>query len=187
MKICVDPGHGMSNRQMGVYDPGATHVESGFRFEEATLTLRYGLALKDVLRARQIACFMTRDDDQDHAPVGKRAGMAKAAECDILVSLHVNDFDDDSANGLEVLYGDAQFAPFAVAAQEALIAVTGMRDRDVSQRKDLAVLKFQGPAILVELGFIANDADRNKILGADMRDAICRTIADVLEEQFGEA
>src|SRR5262249_43636931 len=106
MKICIDPGHGMSNRQMGIFDPGATHVENGFLFKEAAITLRYGLTLKDVLRGQNIDVFMTRDDDTDHAPVGQRARMAKDAGCDALISLHLNDVDDDSANGLEVLYRD---------------------------------------------------------------------------------
>lgn len=185
MKVCIDPGHGMSNRQMGIYDPGATHVENGFRFEEATLALRYGLALKDALRTRHIDCFMTRDDNQDHTPVSRRTTMAKAAGCDVLVSLHFNDHDDDQANGLEVLYGNADYRKFADAMQAALQEVTKMKDRQAKQRKDLAVLRFQGPALLLELGFIANDSDRNKILSADVREAVCRRIADVLEEQAG--
>jgi N-acetylmuramoyl-L-alanine amidase len=42
MKICVDPGHGMSNRAPGVFDPGATHTENGFQFREADIALSYG-------------------------------------------------------------------------------------------------------------------------------------------------
>lgn len=68
MKICIDPGHGMSNRQWGIYDPGATHVENGFQFQEAAMALRYGLALRDILRERGVDTFMTRDDDTDHSP-----------------------------------------------------------------------------------------------------------------------
>jgi N-acetylmuramoyl-L-alanine amidase len=181
MKICIDPGHGMSNRQMGIYDPGATHVENGFKFEEAALTLRYGLALKDVLRTRQIDCFLTRDDERDHTPVGMRARMAQKAGCDVLVSLHVNDFDDDTAHGMEVLYGRQRDKPLAQAMQEALLEVSGMRDRRIKLRNDLAVLKFDGSAVLIELGFIANDGDRSRILSAQMREAICRRAADVLQ------
>lgn len=185
MKICIDPGHGMSNRQPGVFDPGAMHIENGFPFKEAAIVLRYGLALKDVLRARQIEVFMTRDDDSDHAPVGRRAGMAKAAGCGALVSLHLNDFDDDSANGLELLYGSPASAALAAALQTELLAVTGLRDRGTKLRTDLAVLKFDGPAVLIELGFIANDRDRATILAADTRDAVTRAIAKVLLERLG--
>lgn len=187
MKVCVDPGHGMSNRQTGVFDPGATHVENGFRFREADIVLRYGLALKDVFRAAGVDVFMTRDDDADHAPVGRRAAMAKQAGCDSLISLHVNDVDDDSAHGLEVLYRDPAVRPQAQRLQDALVAATGLRDRGVRQRTDLAVLKFAGPAVLVELGFIANDCDRAKLLDAQVRETIVRTIARVVHEIAAEA
>lgn len=179
MKVCVDPGHGMSNRQTGIFDPGAVHVENGFQFQEAAIALRYALSLKDVLREHQVAVFMTRDDDTDHAPVSKRARMANDAGCELLVSLHLNDFESDEANGLEVLFGSEQSKPLAARLQEALLSVTGMRDRKIKPRPDLAVLKFEGPAVLIELGFIANDGDRGKLLSSQMRDAIVRTIARV--------
>jgi N-acetylmuramoyl-L-alanine amidase len=184
MKICIDPGHGMSNRQSGIFDPGATHIENGFQFQEAAIVLRYGLALKDVFRAAQTEVFMTRDDATDHAPVGKRAGMAKAAGCSALVSLHMNDFDDDSANGIELLYGSPDSERLAATLQAELLTVTGLRDRKIKRRSDLAVLKFDGPAVLVELGFIANDKDRAKLLAADTRDAVTRAIARVVLAQL---
>ncbi len=110
MKVCIDPGHGMSNRQMGIFDPGATHVENGFLFQEADIVLRYGLALKDVFRANQIDVFMTRDDATDHTPLRSRAKMAEDAGCKVLISLHINDDDDDTIHGLEVLYELATFS-----------------------------------------------------------------------------
>jgi N-acetylmuramoyl-L-alanine amidase len=185
MKICVDPGHGMSNRQIGIFDPGATHVENGFLFREADIALGYALALKDVFRALGVDVFMTRDDATDHAPVGKRAAMAKNAGCDALISLHLNDFDDDRANGLEVLFRDADDEALAQELQAALVKLTKMKDRKIKQRTDLAVLKFQGVAVLVELGFIANDADRAKLLDAQIREAVVHKIAEVTIEHMG--
>ncbi|MBU1568409.1 MAG: N-acetylmuramoyl-L-alanine amidase [Proteobacteria bacterium] len=184
MKSCIDPGHGMSNRKLGIYDPGATHFENGFEYQEASIALRYGLALKDVLRAQQLDVFMTRDDETDHTPVGRRASMAKAAGCDVLISLHLNDFDDDTANGLEVLYGNPGSKALAQKLQDALVDVTKIRNRKIKMRTDLAVLKFEGTAVLVELGFIANDQDREKLLNAQIRDAVVHTIAKIVNPEF---
>ncbi len=187
MKVCIDPGHGMSNRQMGIFDPGATHTENGFLFREADLTLRYGLTLKDVFRSQQIEVFMTRDDSTDHAPVGSRSVMAKNAGCDLFISLHLNDFDDDSANGVEVLFRDNNDKALAQKIQDALVKTTEMRDRKIKQRNDLAVLKFDGTAVLIELGFIANDDDRTKLLDAQVRDAITRAIVATTIQHFRSA
>jgi len=185
MKVCIDPGHGMSNRQVGVFDPGATHVENGFMFKEADFVLRYGLALKDVFRASGVDVFMTRDDSTDHAPVGKRASSAKTAGCDVLVSLHMNDAEVDQANGLEVLYRGEDDKSLAESLVEALVKVTSLRNRGIKQRLDLAVLKFDGVAVLVELGFIGNDGDRERLLQPYTRDAVTKTIASVVTAHLG--
>lgn len=180
MKICVDPGHGMSNRRFGVFDSGCTHTESGFLFRESDIVLKYGLTLKDVLRARGAEVFMTRDDDTDHAPVGQRATNAKRANCDRFVSIHVNDADSDNANGFEVLYGDSRHKQLAQTMQDAVLEVMKLRDRNIKERTDLAVLKFRGPAVLIELGFIAHDEDRDTILNPQIREDVCKAIADVM-------
>jgi N-acetylmuramoyl-L-alanine amidase len=147
--------------------------------------LKYGLALKDVFRARGHDVFMTRKDADDHAPVGERALNAKNAGCEGFISLHLNDVDDDTANGLEVLYRDSDDEQLAQKLQDALTEVTGFRDRQIQQRTDLAVLKFDGVAVLIELGFIANDENRNILLNPQKRQAICEKIADVVIEHFG--
>lgn len=181
MKVAVDPGHGMGNKKRNVFDPGATHIENGFLYEEAKIALHYGRVLKDILRARGHSVFMTRDDNEDHAPYPERAENAKDAGCDVLVSLHLNDYEDDQANGLEVLYRDDNDKKLSLALQETLIRVTGIRDRGIKKRDDLAVLKFQGIAALIELGFIANDKDREILINPYKREAICTEIANVLE------
>lgn len=180
MKICIDPGHGMSNKQNGIFDPGATHVENGFLFREADIVLRYGLALKDALRARQVEVFMTRDDATDHAPVSRRASMAKAAGCELFLSIHLNDFEADEANGIEVLYRDEPDRALAEKLLAALLPITQIKSRGIKIRSDLAVLKFDGPAALIELGFIANDQDRNRLLDAQVRDSVAKAIAEVV-------
>lgn len=179
MKICVDPGHGMSNRTPNIFDPGATHNEAGFLHQEAVIALKYGLSLKDTFRAMGVSVFMTRDDSTDHAPVGARAAAAKAAGCDVLISLHMNDVDDDSANGTETLFRDAKDRALAEKVQNAMVNITGLRNRGIKERTDLAVLKFNGLAILLELGFIANDKDRTKLLEPQVREAICSAVAEI--------
>ena len=123
-----------------------------------------------------MSVFMTRDDDGDHAPVSTRAQMAIDAGCDAFISIHLNDFDDDQANGLEVLYKGENGA-LAKQVHDALVRVTQLRPRGIVVREDLAVLKFNGPAVLIELGFIANDTDRDVLLNAQKRDEINRVIA----------
>jgi N-acetylmuramoyl-L-alanine amidase len=185
MKVCVDAGHGMGNVVPGVFDSGAIHVEDGSLFKEADIALEFALALKDTFQVLDVDVFMTRDDATDPAPVKMRATKARNAGCDALISLHLNDHENDSANGLEVLFRDDKGKALAQKLQDALVSVTQMEDRGIKPRPELAVLKFQGVAALVELGFIANDGDRKKLLDPQVRAAIVQRIAAVTIEHTG--
>jgi N-acetylmuramoyl-L-alanine amidase len=182
MKICIDPGHGMSNSKAGVFDPGATKKAGRETFAEADFTLRYGLTLRKLLEAAGREVFLTRTSSADPAPVGGRATRAVNAGCTRFVSLHLNSSGSVQANGVEVLFRDAaKDKALADAIQKALVAATGFNDRGTKERTDLAVLKFKpGAAVLIELGFISNDGDRNFLLDGANRDRICAAIVKAL-------
>ena len=182
IKLAIDPGHGMGNAMAGVYDPGAVARVGDVTYAEADIALRYGLTLKQMCEERQIPFFMTRSSSADRAPVGGRATRAANAGCTHFISLHLNDAANLQANGLEVLYRSiAKDKPFADIVQNAILNVAPLRRRDNKQRLDVAVLRFaRGPAILIELGFIKYDADRNYLIANESREAICRSILDVV-------
>lgn len=180
MKVAIDPGHGMSNANPGTYDPGAVSTMNGTEYREAVIALEYGLRLRDILAERQVDVYMTREDHASDAPVGSRAPGAKAAGCQMLVSLHLNAAESKQANGAEVLYRDAADKPLAERMQKALVEATGFRNRGVIERTNLAVLKFDGQAILLELGFISNDAELTKMLDPALREKVCQAMADVV-------
>lgn len=171
IKVCVDVGHGRDNKKMGTYDPGCVHGA----LEEADIAMDWGKELVRALNARSIATFETRPTKTSSAPVGTRDDRAKQANCTHLISIHVNDADSAQAHGTETLY--AQFAGFAQGIQNAAMAGLKLTDRGIKQRLDLSVLKFQGPACLLELGFIQNAADRERFLDAAVRRETCRLIA----------
>ena len=174
----------MSNRKKNLYDPGCIHNEDGFVYQEATIALQYGLTLRDAFRAKGIDVFMTRDDEHDHCPVGLRAQRAEAANCEVFLSLHLNDVEDDSANGFEILYRDDSFRTNADKLADDLATAVDIRRRASKQRLDLAVLKFEGPAFTVELGFIANDGNRATLLDTQKRSLICERICESIIGQF---
>ncbi|RYD39438.1 MAG: N-acetylmuramoyl-L-alanine amidase, partial [Verrucomicrobiaceae bacterium] len=84
MTIIIDPGHGMSNRRSGVFDPGA--VSAGVC--EAGIAMDWANELRGILRAAGHTVVRTRIDHNDPAPVGKRAAIARQYGGEIMVSLH---------------------------------------------------------------------------------------------------
>lgn len=176
MKVCIDPGHGMANRTPGVFDPGAVH---GTTFE-ADIALAVGFFLRDECARRGWQFVMTRNDSSTPSPLGRRVGIAKAGGADCLVSIHCNAHDKITANGTETLYSHAE--RLAAAVQRRLVAELGTRDRGVKRGDGLAVLRYDRPAILVELGFISNPADRALLVSGEWQKKAAVAIADGIEE-----
>jgi N-acetylmuramoyl-L-alanine amidase len=182
VKTCVDPGHGLSNSKAGAYDPGATQKVGTEIFAEADIALRYALTLRKLLEDAGAAVFMTRTSSAEPAPLAQRATRAAKAGCQRFVSIHLNSYSDPQANGVTVLYrDDKKDKPLAEALQKVLVSATGLKDRKTNKRTDLAVLKFKpGPAVLIELGVISNEKDRNFLVDGTNRDSVCAAIAGAL-------
>lgn len=169
MKICLDAGHGMSNRRPGVFDPGA--VSAGF--QESDIALQWAISGEFLLPQSGIDVFLTRDDNKDAAPVSRRDDMATQAGCTHLISIHCN-AANRNATGVEAFYRDAKDKAFAEIVLDCLQKATGLRNRGLkaesdSQHSRLAVLDFGPPACLIEIGFIDNPVDRAKITSRDVR------------------
>ena len=106
MTIILDPGHGMSNKRSGVFDPGA--VSAGVR--EADIVMDWANELRGILRAAGHKVVRTRIDHSDPAPVGKRAAIARQHGGEIMISLHCN-AATGQASGTETFYrGEANRA-----------------------------------------------------------------------------
>ncbi|MDM5235459.1 N-acetylmuramoyl-L-alanine amidase [Bacillus cereus] len=81
-------------------------------------------------------------------------------DVDLVISFHLNKYNN-KANGVEVCYYDQEALAAKVSAQ--LSKDIGWSNRGAKQRTDLYVLtKTKAPAILIELGFIDNEADMAK-------------------------
>ncbi|MGQ3738459.1 N-acetylmuramoyl-L-alanine amidase [Bacillus sp. Fil] len=81
-------------------------------------------------------------------------------DVDLVISFHLNAYNG-TANGVEVCYYDQQALAAKVSTQ--LSKDIGWSNRGAKERKELYVLaNTKAPAILIELGFIDNDADMAK-------------------------
>ena len=172
--VCIDPGHGLSNRRSGLFDPGCERGD----LHEADVVLVWANQLADALQALGVRVVWTRRSNNEDCPVGLRARKARDLGADTLISIHVNDDDSASANGIETLYlsgpGDRELAE---KCQDALVAGLGLRDRGVKEREDLAVLKFYGRAVLLEVGFIGHAADVLAFTDAPRISKTCELLA----------
>jgi N-acetylmuramoyl-L-alanine amidase len=115
--------------------------------------------------------------------VGERASIAEDYGCDIMLSIHCN-AANGAANGTETFYRGEFNKELASKINAALCAALGTKSRGVktesaSQHSRLAVMSFQ-PCFLIELGFIDNAGDFEKMLDPVRRLAACEAIAELL-------
>ena len=151
--VIIDPGH-------GGMDPGAVYKGR----QEKDDNLRLALAVGELLSQNGVDVLYTRTDDVYDSPY-RKAMIANESGADYLISFHRNASPiAGNASGIETLV----YADRGVAAQMARdinreLAALGFRDIGVIERPGLAVLRrSRMPAVLIETGFIDNDADNLK-------------------------
>lgn len=175
-KIHINAGHGGK-------DPGAV----GNGLKEKHITLKMALKLGEQLRSCGFWVSYTRIGDE-YVPLLEIARRANDEKADLFISIHCNAAANAAASGLETLVyniaGENEKA--ARLVQEGLIAITGMKDRGLKARPDLAVLNSTDmTAMLVELGFVSNQQDA-KMLGQDsFLDACAKSMCRSLCAYFG--
>lgn len=151
MIICSDAGH-------GGYDPGA--MGGGFAEKWGALKLDTSFS-KDM--SRYVKVIRTRTNDT-FIPLRERSKIANNNNVKVFVSHHLNSFNT-KAEGVEVLYMSNEGKKLAQNILDELWK-TGLfrKNRGLKHRTDLSVLKYtKMPAVIIEYGFVDNDAERARI------------------------
>ncbi len=155
--IILDPGHGGK-------DPGAV---SG-SVSEKSITLKVGTQVKQLLENAGAKVYMTRTGDT-YPSLQDRVDFTQANYGEIFVSIHVNSAANTSAQGTETYYaistGDMyqEDIDLATFINNQIVNNLNMKNRGVKQEQYYVIRNMVIPSILVELGFLSNSQDRNKM------------------------
>ena len=194
--IYIDPGHG------GV-DSGASY---GGVYEK-NLALSVANKLKANLIQLGYQVLMTRTADYNVDFKTERSKMANQSNADIFISIHFNatGLASSNATGIETYWYqyDPEYQPKINAAmhndptrlaeskilanqvQASLIGGTGAVNRGV-RRETFAVLRETAiPAILVELGFMENPSDLQKIKQDSYQTKLANALAQGIDNWYG--
>ncbi len=155
--IILDPGHGGK-------DPGTVKGS----VSEKSITLKVSTQVKQLLENAGAKVYMTRTGDT-YPSLQDRVDFTQANYGEIFVSVHVNSAANTSAQGTETYYaistGDMyqEDIDLATFVNNQIVSNLNMKNRGVKQEQYYVIRNMVIPSILVELGFLTNTEDHNKM------------------------
>ncbi len=177
--IVLDAGHG------GV-DSGGVGADAVY---EKDITLDIVLRLRDILENAGLKVGLTRDSDTDvtHlADQGKTRhqrdllGRYKILHSGKLgMSVHINTAKDTEQKGAIVFYMRNAYIDrqYAQTVFDELERVQTMNHTFIVPRSNLMVLKAKPPVIMIEVGFLTNETDLQKLTDPQFRQSIAEALA----------
>ena len=187
-KIFIDAGHNNSGGDTGAEGNG---------YKEQDITFQVSKLVGELLKQQGLDIKYSRNNQTDNlgtdvpSSINARVGMANSWQADYFISIHCNAFEESGANGTETLVYGFSGARYELAkkVQAEIVNTLGTTNRGVKERTNLGVLNnTKMPAIIIELAFITNINDCEKLIRrqSDFAKAICKGICNYLNIQFAE-
>ena len=205
IKIAIDAGH--QKKQMSEQEaigPGADKtkpmVSSGTegvvtKRTEYQVNLEVSLKLKSELIARGYDVYMIRETNDVSLSNKKRALMANESGAGILLRIHCNSADSQSANGAltmsptssnpycKVIAADSQRLSECVVS--TLCRRTGAKNRGVTQTDEMTGINWSKiPVTIVEMGFMSNPDEDQKLSDRHYQTMLAEGIADGVDRYY---
>ena len=170
-KVVIDPGHGGS-------DCGAIALDN--KFYEKTINLEVAKLIQEKLIKKDIYVYMTRTKD-DTLTLEDRVNYANEINPDIFVSIHANSTLQEVSYGLEVHYYKDDSLDLANTIHSHFASEKNLKkwdtvDRGVMKSRFYVINHTEVPAVLIEMVFISNRAERDKLNTKDRKEQIADSI-----------
>ena len=181
--IMIDAGHGGT-------DPGAMNGQH----KEKVYTLQIAKRLQTQLEKLGFRVIMTRTGDT-YPTLQDRAALCNKYKPDLYISIHCNSSTNKTPSGIETYRAvpvggtetkgskvktekqsanefDANSSRLAYEMQKGLIAATGAADRGTRHQAIYVIGNASCPAVLLEVGYLSNDAELRKIASPEYQNKI---------------
>ena len=175
LTIAIDPGH----PPIGATGPTGLY--------EAVPTLAVGLVVQQMLESRGAKVFMTRTT-ADPVALGDRPIMARKANANALVSIHLNALPDGinpfTSNGTGAYYFRSQSVPLARELQRAMVGRMGLRNLGINYDNLRLARPTWMPSVLCEGAFLMIPEQENALRTPEFQKRYAAAIVDGLESYF---
>lgn len=174
--IIIDAGHGGE-------DEGCNYGD----INEKDLNLELAYMLKSSLESKGFCVLFTREGDEQIS-LEERVKIANDAKGDLFISLHQNASEDKDVHGIETWYckgSNEENERFAKLVQQYVVLYCKEKDRGIVDTDTLYVTReCNMPSCLLEVGFLSNEQERNKMISKEYKEKIIEGLADAVELYF---
>ena len=184
--IVIDPGH-------GGFDPGKVGVNEVL---EKDINLKISLLLKDVLESEGYEVILTRKEDcglyastdsnKKRADMQKRVEIINSSNAVLAVSIHQNSFEQESSKGAQVFYHQEseKGKVLGETLHETIKSVIADGNHRVAKANDSYYMlrKTQCPLVIVECGFLSNQAEAKLLTEDEYQKKMAGAIRDGIKK-----
>lgn len=164
--IVIDPGHG------GV-DAGA--IRAGINEKDINLDISKMIA--QILVKKGYKVDMTRWDDKTVSLQG-RVDFADSRKASVFVSIHTNSSVREEPQGIETHWWTDEGHELAKVVHASFASKVKATDRGLVQSRFYVINHTKAKSILVEVGFISNDKERNQLISQERKQQTAEGIAE---------
>lgn len=180
LTICLDAGHGVGD--VGAISPFKDG--GGNEIYEKDINYELVLIIKEDLEAMGYEVILPRGgddedpvagyDDEGKSGIVQRVKFANKNKYDLYISIHCNSFSDESVSGTRLYYNkgnnNKKNKKLAASLSSAIKAKFSVGPKTYDNADLYAVTATNMPACLIEIGFITNKGDLDKMLDPSWRD-----------------
>lgn len=203
--IVIDPGHAAkSNLEKEPLSPesnimkikdggGASGVSTGT--PEYKITMRVAKALNEKLTAEGYKAIMTKTDENLSLGNVERAEIGNKANADLVIRLHCDSFDNESAKGASILVPKgvnentkaiaASSEKYGKILLDIYCSKMNIKNRGLIYSGDMTGFNWSKvPVVLIEMGFLSNPDEDNMMSEASFPEKSASALSEGIENIF---
>lgn len=205
--VAIDAGHqAKGNSDKEPIGPGSStmkaKVASGAegistKLPEYKLTLSVSQKLKRILEERGYQVVMIRESNDVNLSNAERAEIANNSGASIFVRIHGNSLDNNSVNGTLAMCqtagnpynGNLHSQSYSLSKKitDSVCAATGFKNRGVQETDTMSGINWSKiPVSIVEMGFMSNPEEDQKMAREDYQELIATGIANGIDAYFAQ-